>query len=80
MRSAAEMVWIFLNADKELNLDSKKVRAFVSNAAIVLDVIWFTRNDVVHNSVLVDTREMVKAKSEGIWSILLLGLEWKEMP
>lgn len=61
LSNAAEMVGFLLNVGNDLNLDSSWVRAFVLNASIVLNVIWFTRNDVVHNSAFVDTRDMAKA-------------------
>lgn len=71
--SPAELIDTILNADMVLGLDKKYLRAFALNAAIVFDVLWHTRNLVVHEDARADIGTLVEsirrrfAEHSGTW-------------
>lgn len=72
--SPAELIDTILNADMVLGLDKKYLRAFALNAAIVFDVLWHTRNLVVHEDARADIGTIVEsirrrfAEHSGAWN------------
>lgn len=60
LSSPTELIDTILNVDIHLNLEKLNVHAFVLNMTIVLDVIWITRNLVVHQDGQVDLEVMIK--------------------
>lgn len=52
--SPSELVSFIINVDRMLNLEKKFVRAFILNAAIMMDELWHLRNRVVFQDKVVD--------------------------
>lgn len=61
--SSAELIHAILNVRERLNLEQQNVRAFILNAALVMDDIWQARNLLVHQQVPVVIDEIIA----GIW-------------
>lgn len=57
----AELIEVIFNADRDLGIWEKNLTAFILTPIIEIDVLWFKRKLVVHNSKSVDTREMVRS-------------------
>lgn len=51
---------------------------FALNAAIVIDVLWHTRNKLIHQAISVDTGAMNLAIRIRYWNTLLPGQIWEE--
>lgn len=60
LHSPAELISTILNEDSVLGLDRKLLRAFILNAALVFDVIWHSRNLVVHEDTRPDVGGMIE--------------------
>lgn len=78
LESPAQLIDFILNAEESLNLEQSSVKAFVLNAAIVIDSIWHFQNQVVHQAISLDVRELVASirrryvEHSSAW----MGLEW----
>lgn len=56
-----ELIKTIFQVDFAFNMKERNLRAFLLNAAIMMDVIWHTHNIVVHLSEPVNTGDMVMA-------------------
>lgn len=57
----AKLIKTIFQVDCAFNMKERNLQAFVLNVAIVMDVIWHTRNKMVHLSEPVNTGDVVMA-------------------
>ncbi|KAB1208754.1 hypothetical protein CJ030_MR6G005863 [Morella rubra] len=57
--SPAALITAILQADSVFNIAVGSLKAFILNAAIVMDCLWFTRNKIIHEDAQVDTRVLI---------------------